>query len=114
MVEDVLIEILTELGYPVLRQGSLSFDENYPEHFFTFWNNDTSDHSHYNNSEYGTDWDFDINFYSTNPEKTYSVLAEARTRLKENGWVIPGRGYDVKSDEITHTGRGLRAFYLQV
>lgn len=113
-MEDKLIEILTEFGYPVLRQGSLPPDEAYPEHFFTFWNNDTPDHSHYDNGEYGAEWDFDVNFYSTDPEKTYSILAEARTKLKENRWIIPGRGYDVASDEITHTGRGLRAYYLQI
>ena len=56
----------------------------------------------------------DGNFYSTDPEKTYSVLAQARTKLKENKWIIPGQGYDVASDEITHTGRGLRAYYLQI
>lgn len=113
-MEDTLIEILESFGYPVLRQGSIASDEDYPEHFFTFWNNDAPDHSHYDNEEYGTEWDFDVNFYSTDPEKTYSVLAEARTRLKQNNWTIPGHGYDVASDENTHTGRGLRAFYLQV
>ena len=113
-MEDNLIDILTEFGYPVLRQRSLTPDEKYPEHFFTFWNNDAPDHSHYDNSEYGTGWDFDVNFYSTDPEKTYSVLAQARTKLKENKWIIPGQGYDVASDEITHTGRGLRAYYLQI
>ena len=98
-MEDNLIDILTEFGYSVLRQGSLTPDEKY---------------SHYDNSEYGTEWDFDVNFYSTDPEKTYSVLAQARTKLKENKWIIPGQGYDVASDEITHTGRGLRAYYLQI
>ena len=112
-MEDKLIEILNEFGYPVLRQGSLSPDEKYPKHFFTFWNNDTSDHSHYDNTEYGYEWDFDINFYSVDPEKTYSILSDARKVLKQNGWIIPGKGYDVTSDEATHTGRGMRAYFLE-
>lgn len=112
-MEDKLIEILETFGYPVVRQGSLGPDEEYPDSFFTFWNNDSPDHAHYDNAEYGTEWDFDINFYSTDPEKTYQVLADARIKLKQNKWIIPGKGYDVASDEVTHTGRGMRAFYLE-
>ena len=113
-MEDNLIEILESFGYPVYRQGSLTEDEAYPDSFFTFWNNDSPDHAHYDGEEYGTDWDFDVNFYSNNPEKTYKVLADARIKLKESKWIVPGKGYDVASDEVTHTGRGMRAFYLQV
>lgn len=112
-MEDKLIEILETFGYPVVRQGSLGPDEEYPDSFFTFWNNDSPDHAHYDNAEYGTEWDFDVNFYSTDPEKTYQVLADARIELKQNKWIIPGKGYDVASDEVTHTGRGMRAFYLE-
>lgn len=112
-MEDKLIEILETFGYPVVRQGSLGPDEEYPDSFFTFWNNDSPDHAHYDNAEYGTEWDFDVNFYSTDPEKTYHVLADARIKLKQNKWIIPGKGYDVASDEVTHTGRGMRAFYLE-
>ena len=113
-MEDRLIEILSLFGYPVMRQGSLAPDEHYPDNFFTFWNNDTPDHSHYDNVEYGTAWDFDVNFYSVDPEKTYSVLAEARKKLKQEKWIVPGKGYDVASDEVTHTGRGMRVYFLEV
>lgn len=109
-MEDKLIEILETFGYPVIRQGSLGQDEEYPDSFFTFWNNDSPDHAHYDNAEYGTEWDFDVNFYSIDPEKTYQVLADARIKLKQNKWIIPGKGYDVASDEVTHTGRGMRIF----
>ena len=112
-MEDELITILSTFKYPVRRQGSLSDEENYPDHFFTFWNNDSNDHAHYNNTEYGTVWDFDVNFYSIDPATTYSVLSQAKTALKAAGWIISGQGYDVASDEPTHTGRGMNAIYLQ-
>lgn len=111
-MEDNLIEILSTFGYEVYRQGSMSDDEEYPETFFTFWNNDSPDHAHYDNSEYGIAWDFDVNVYSSDPTLTYSVLANARTALKAAGWIIPGKGYDVASDQATHTGRGMNALYL--
>lgn len=113
-MEDKLIEILETFGYPVIRQGSLAPDKAYPESFFTFWNNDSPDHAYYDDNEYGTDWDFDVNFYSTDPQKTYNVLADARVKLKQNKWIVPGKGYDVASDEVTHIGRGMRVFYLEI
>lgn len=113
-MEDNLIEILESFGYPVYRQGSLSDDAKYPDTFFTFWNNDSADHAHYDNSEYGTTWDFDVNVYSNDPDQVYSVLADARISLKAAGWIIPGKGYDVASDEATHIGRGMNALYLEI
>ena len=112
-MEDNLIQILESLGYPVYRQGSMSDEDTYPETFFTFWNNESLDHAHYDNSEYGTDWNFDVNVYSSDPSLTYSVLNEARALLKAAGWIISGKGYDIASDEATHTGRGMNAQYLE-
>lgn len=113
-MDETLIALLETFGYPVYRQGSLSDTDAYPDSFFTFWNNDSPDHSHYDNTDYGTEWDFDVNFYSNNPDLTHSVLLEARTLLKENGWVIPEKGHDVMSDEPTHTGRGITALFLEI
>ena len=111
-MEDALIEILSSLGYPVYRQGSFDEDDPYPDSFFTFWNTYSPDHAHYDNEDYLAEWEYDVNFYSVDPELTYSVLADARSLLKENGWIVPSRGYDVFSDEKTHTGRGMQAIFL--
>lgn len=113
-MEDKLIELLETFGYPVYRQGSLSNDATYPDSFFTFWNNQSPDHAFYDNTEYGTEWDFDVNFYSNDPDLTYSKLLEAKALLKQNGWVVPGKGHDVMSDEPSHTGRGISALFLEV
>lgn len=111
-MEDNLIELLESLGYPVYRQGSLTKNA-YPDSFFTFWNVDSPDHSHYDNENYGTEWNFSVYFYSENPALTYSVLADARILLKQNGWIVPSQGFDVRSDKASHTGRGLTVFYLE-
>lgn len=112
-MEDALLEILEATGYPVYRQGSMSEDDTYPETFVTFWNNESADHSHYDNTEYGIFWNFDVNVYSSDPELTYSVLSDIRTALKGAGWIVSGKGYDVASDEATHTGRGLTALIVE-
>lgn len=111
-MEDQLIELLESLGYQVYRQGSFIEDQKYPDSFFTFWNTDSPDHAHYDNSDYLANWEYDVNFYSVDPELTYSVLSNARKLLKENRWIVPSRGYDVYSDENTHTGRGMQAIFL--
>lgn len=111
-MEDLLIETLERFGYPVIRQGSLSETDPYPDQFFTFWNND-SDGEFYNNTESFVIWDYDLNFYSIDPAKTYSVIEETVKLLRGVGFIIGGRGYDVPSDEITHTGRGINLLYRE-
>lgn len=106
-MKDLLIKTLETFGYPVILQGTLSKDEAYPESFFTFWNNDSYDGNHYNNDAVSYVWDFDVNFYSTDPALVNSKLIEAKTKLKQQGFIVPGKGYDVASDEPTHTGRGI-------
>lgn len=106
MVEQ-LIKTLEPLGYPVRRQGSLGESEKYPESFFTFWNNNSYDESFYDNHEHSAVWDFDLNFYSSDPKLTYTVLQKAKEFLKKEGFIVDGQGYDVLSDEPTHTGRGI-------
>lgn len=112
-MEDKLIKILETFGRPVRRQGSFHPEEAYPESFFTFWDNGSEDHAHYDNQTNGTEYDFDVNFYSTDPQEAYEKLALAKAKLKKEGFVISGNGHDVGSDEPTHTGRGLNALYLE-
>lgn len=113
-MKEQLIEILSSFGFPVFLQGSLAQDALYPQSFFTFWNNDTADQNHYDNNAIAYVWDFDINFYSTDPTLVNSVLMQVKQMLKANNWIVGGKGYDVASDEPTHTGRGMNALYLEI
>lgn len=110
---DELISSLASLKLPIDRQGSMSTDKAYPTTFITFWNNSTETHSYYDNSKYGTTWNFDINVYSSDPEAVYTTLESVIENLEKDGWIISGEGHDVVSDEATHTGRGINALYLK-
>ena len=110
-MEDKLIEILNSFGFPVKLQGSLGENEAYPDHFFTFWNNSSESDSFYDNDEHAVIYDYDVNFYSISPEMTYSVLREARGKLKQAGFIVSGDGHSVYSDEQTHDGRGISVTY---
>ena len=112
-MKDALITLLETFKYPVRLQGSLSKDELYPESFFTFWNDETSDQTHYDNDAPFFVWSFTIYFYSTSPALVNTILLQVRTLLKQNGWIVPGVGYDVPSDEQTHTGRAIEVMYIQ-
>ena len=112
-MEDVLITILESFKHPVYRQGSMSMDATYPATFITFWNNNSPDHAHYDNSEYGTEWDYNVYVYSSDPSTTYTLLASIRTALKAAGWIVTSQGFDAASDEATHSGRGIECLYLQ-
>lgn len=112
-MEDILVALLSTLGYPVIRQGSLSPDAAYPDTFLTFWNSDEDGNSFYDNECCSVVHSFDVNVYSNNPCLAYSVLRDARTLLRSNGWIIASRGYDVPSDESTHIGRGFEVQFLE-
>ncbi len=113
-MKDKLIAVLEALKYPVYLQGSLDPDKGYPEAFFTFWNSSTPDRSHYDNKTIDWVWNFDVNFYATDPDLVNSVLLEAAEDLKKDGFIITsGKGFDLFSDEITHTGRGISVAIIE-
>lgn len=113
-VKQLLIDTLADLykDYPVYLQGSLTESQAYPDHFFTYWNNSTDDSAHYSNVEHSNIWDFDLNFYSVDPDKVNAVLLTVKAALRVQGFLIGSVGYDVMSDEETHTGRGMNVIYI--
>lgn len=113
-MEDLLIQVLEEaFGYPVSLQGSYSPDDEYPDNFFTFWNDSADGSSYYSNDEGAIVWEYSLNFYSNDPVAVNTKLLEAKSVLKANGFIVTGAGYSVMSDEATHTGRGITVTYRQ-
>ena len=103
-----LFELFEEMGYKnaegFFRQGSLS-DEKYPAEFFTFWNFDTPQVSHYDNKlaryvEY-----VQVGFYTTDATKIYSVMDDFIERAKSKGFVIAGLPQDANADKKDYFGR---------
>lgn len=112
-MEDLIISTLGALGYPVRLQGSLLPAEPYPDHFFTYWNDSADSASFYSNSEGAIVWAYSLNFYSVDPVLVNTKLLEAKKLLKSAGFIVSGAGYDVPSDEETHTGRAINLLYRQ-
>ena len=118
-MEDLIISTLSKLGYPVKQQGSFLPNEKYPDHFFTFWNDTADGSGFYSNNETATEWQYSVNFYSIDPalvSNIFKVIRDkdtAKSLLIAAGFVVSGAGYDVASDENTHTGRGITILYRQ-
>ena len=112
-MEDLLLEVLEQFDYPIMLQGSMLADEKYPDHFFTFWNNTSDAECFYDNDEKSILYDYDLNFYSIDQTLVYTVLREAKTKLKTAGFMVFGDGYTVASDEPTHDGRGINVKFLK-
>lgn len=115
--KDALIYVLSDLetkrGYPYYLQGSLSDEDAYPPSFFTFWNTETEDTQFFDNTENATVWYLELYFYSSDPALVNSIFPEIKGDLKAAGFLVDGKGFDVLSDEPTHTGRGISLTYIE-
>lgn len=112
-VLNTLYSTLAAFDLPVYLQGSMGDDESYPDAFYTYFNNDSGGAMYYDDAENAVVWDFDVNAYATNPDTAQEMLLQARDALRAMGYVCAGSGYDVISDEPTHTGRGINATYKE-
>lgn len=112
-VKQRLIDALTPLGFPVLLQGTIPQGEAYPEAFITFWVTDTADGDHYDNAPAYWHWEVDVYFYATDPREVEAEPQRIREALKGAGFVPQGRGYDIPSDEPTHTGWAMEYYFRE-
>ena len=116
MIVDRLIELLEEIENVdcVIRQGTLSANEKYPNLFITFWENESDDGNHYDDFKTSTTiYDFDINVYGSNVGLVYETILKIKQKLIQNNFLVNGTGYDVASDETTHIGRGINTKYVE-
>lgn len=112
-VLNTLYDVLAGFGYPVYLQGSMGDSEPYPNAFFTYFNNNTTGALYYDDLEKANIWDFDVNAYAANPDTAQQMLLDARNALRAIGFTCAGAGYDIISDEATHTGRGINARFFE-
>lgn len=112
-MKDLLIKTLEEFGYDVALQGSMAEDEGYPESFITFFTEDSTEQDFFDGIPRGVQWKYSVIFYTARPELIATVPKEIYRRLKEVGFIPQGRGYDIPSDEPTHTGWVNEYLYLE-
>lgn len=113
LIKEKLLTVMATFKLPIFLQGSLSDNAAYPPAFFTFWNTNSEDGSFYDNAEKATIWRFTVNVYATDPTTVNTILVQLKAALRADGWTIDGAGFDVMSDEPTHTGRAIDITYVE-
>jgi hypothetical protein len=97
----------------VYLQGTMNPEEEYPADFVTFWTPSTDDAAHYDNAVAAVDWNFYVIYYSNDPKQVNQKPFEIAADLKAAGFVQQGKGYDILSDEPTHTGWAMDFVYTE-
>lgn len=113
-MKERLIKILETFGYPVFLQGTFNPEEEYPESFITFFVTGTEDNAHYDNAVHSVDWHFAVIFYSSVPALVNTKPAEISSALRNAGFIPQGKGYDILSDEPTHTGWAMDFYFTEI
>lgn len=115
--KDALLQVLDEYqvknGWPYYLQGSLSDEDAYHPAFFTFMNTETEDARFFDNEETATIWNLELFFYSDDPALVNGIFKTMKPDLKAAGFIVNGQGFDVLSDEPSHTGRGIDITYIE-
>ncbi|MBR1453608.1 MAG: hypothetical protein IJ593_03075 [Lachnospiraceae bacterium] len=113
VVEKLINTLRPLVDNKIYRQGTFSENKEYPKLFITFWENESNDKSHYDNViTHGIRHLFDVNVYGSYDEEVYDTLDLIITALKNNGFIVDGKGIDVPSDEPNFIGRHIDVIYL--
>lgn len=112
-MKNLLIDTLETFGYPVILQGTLAENEQYPDNFITFQTIGSPEQDFLDGEPHGTQWRYAVIFYSSDPEIIPKKSAEIFDKLKEAGFIPQGKGTDILSDEPTHTGWVMEFIYLE-
>lgn len=100
-------------GETIFLQGTMNPEEKYPPEFVTFWTAATEELSHYDNGVHSVGWSFSVIYYSDDPTQVNTRPKEIAAALKAAGFVQQGRGWDILSDEPTHTGWAMDFVYKE-
>ena len=105
-MKTLLIETIENVGYKnlVFLHGSMNPDEAFPHKFVTIKTMSSPDVAHYDNVSVGTAWEFQVINYSDDPRIVADDSKKIRDALRSAGFIPQGKGYDIPSDEPTHSG----------
>lgn len=110
----LLLTTLESFGYPVILQGSIGADEQYPESFITFQTIGSPEQDFFDGSPWGTQWQISVIFYTCDPSLLSTVPKQIYDALKNVGFIPQGKGYDIPSDEPGWNGWVNEYYFLEV
>jgi hypothetical protein len=108
-----LQEVLDYLALPYYRQDSLGDDDETPEAYYTFWNRNSSDLSHYDNEPHRFEWLWVIQSFTDDPNDIYDIMENLITAAEDKGFTADGRGKDIATASPTLFGREITLKYIE-
>lgn len=114
VLEQAFEEIYEETGRPYSRQGSYGDDEELPETFYTFWNQSSELDGWYGNKASKRIWEWNIFYYTSNPELIYSGLDDFLNKAKSLGFIIKDSGRDITTGEVGYYGRFTTISFVEI
>ena len=108
-----LQEVFDYLALPYYRQGSLAEDDDIPESFYTFWNTDTKDLSHYDDEPHRIEWTWRVWAYTDDASEIYSHADNLIAAAQASGFIVIGRGRDIDAASPTTYGREITLKFIE-
>lgn len=104
-MDEKLISILEQLGFDVIKQGTLDANEDIPQAYFTFWNWQSTRDNHYDNKHRVVIYYYQIQFFSDDVAIVDETVARAVELLESNGFNLEDEPTDGYSDIPNYTGK---------
>lgn len=112
MINQLIIDALSSLNYPVILQGSYAPEEEIPETFITFQTMASDTQESFDNEEALTAYEINITIYSQDPATLKELATSTRPLLKAADFIPQGKGFDMISNEPGFLGWGANYYYL--
>ena len=108
----IINDTLGSFELPIYIQGTLGNKE-YPDKFFTYWITDSAGNAFYDNNENACDWNCSIIYYTNDVNSIITTVPLVIDALKQNGFIIGGKGNLIPSDEHTTLGWTIDCYYTE-
>jgi len=112
VINQLIIDALASLNYPVILQGSYAPEVEIPDTFITFQTLTSDTQESFDNEEALTAWEINITIYSRDPEILSQLATSTRDLLKAAEFIPQGKGFDMISNEAGFLGWGTNYKYL--
>lgn len=116
-MENKLVEILAtldlEIEYEVYLQNSKDSEDEYPEHYFTYWNWDNARSGYYDNKHNKNYVGYQIVAYSTDRKIVNKMIRKAIEELEKNGFEIDEDETDISTSDKTYTALVIDVYFIK-
>ena len=112
-IEQKIVDDLAALNLPIYEQGQAPGGQ-LPDEFLTYYIVDTVDTVHYNNLPAFTEYQTQLNIYTTDPSRVETLRKQIMKTLISKGWTRQGVGTSGMFEDRTTYTAWFMVFYFSV